>query len=470
MLTNVAVTQQPSDLIQRAWVEIAYLMRLSNHDLFRSNSWTRDMIRSGRYLDALKEYGPRLHNWFRFWKARFESVNLQPQSRSRVIISMEYEYMRIYINSLALQAVLESCATTAPSQEGNESVDVSGGTPPALLSSTLVSLYKENEPYIAEVVKASRTLLRHVAYSLLPNNGLKHAPVRTMFRILSAAMFLLKTFALGAKEQDVAVSIQLLDDTVKAFRTSVVDDVHLVLRFADLLEHLTSNIRNKFVRFAVPGNDPNTQVSNAKRIRRRLSNVNVELSDRDRDSKLRNVHDTPSERIVYGETYNTHGPLAGIATNPIDPNDSSISIMPPPDFIYSNFNTSMINNNASFSYPTPSNPNPQIYPPQMSPTPNQTYPQQQQHQQQYPVSPEQQQQQRQQQVPYDLGYDWITLDVQPLVTNNYANNTTSSQMSSNVWAGAFGPEISDSLEMLGMLITNDPYSVQGNEGDQPAWA
>lgn len=51
---------------------------------------------------------------------------------------------------------------------------------------------KENAPYIKAVVDASRSLLRHVIDGLVPKNGLKHAPVRTHFRILSGAMFLLK--------------------------------------------------------------------------------------------------------------------------------------------------------------------------------------------------------------------------------------------------------------------------------------
>ena len=64
-------------------------------------------------------------------------------------------------------------------------------TPPALFPSKLVDIYKQNAAYIGEVVDASRNLLR-LAVDGLPSGGLKHAPVRTHFRILSGAMFLLK--------------------------------------------------------------------------------------------------------------------------------------------------------------------------------------------------------------------------------------------------------------------------------------
>jgi hypothetical protein len=100
---------------------------------------------------------------------------------------------------------------------------------------------------VREVVEGSRNLLKTVVDGLLPDNYLKHAPVRTYFRIISGAMFLLKTFALGAPRSDVRMSIELMDKTVQALRNCVVDDVHLGIRFADLLESLTSRLRTRFI-------------------------------------------------------------------------------------------------------------------------------------------------------------------------------------------------------------------------------
>ena len=64
-------------------------------------------------------------------------------------------------------------------------------TPPALFSSKLVDVYHRNIFYINELISASRNILDLAARELGPT-GLKHAPVRTHFRILAAAMFLLK--------------------------------------------------------------------------------------------------------------------------------------------------------------------------------------------------------------------------------------------------------------------------------------
>jgi hypothetical protein len=72
----------------------------------------------------------------------------------------------------------------------------------------------------------------------------------------------IQSFALGAKENEVKTSLDLLDRTIKALRTSVVDDVHLCLRIADLLEGLTTSVRHKFVRLAGHSADRAAQQDN----------------------------------------------------------------------------------------------------------------------------------------------------------------------------------------------------------------
>lgn len=142
----------------------------------------------------------------------------------RHILNIEYEYVRVYINSLALQAVVERCANPAggtvqptqptkhqqhhldpcpptPSPGPSSSVVVTpqGGRSPQWRGqggnvpfSTLAGLYGRDQGYVKEVVDASRNLLKTVVEGLLPGGYLPHAPVRTYFRIVSGAMFLLK--------------------------------------------------------------------------------------------------------------------------------------------------------------------------------------------------------------------------------------------------------------------------------------
>ena len=239
------------DQIIHCWAGISNAMHIGNERLFRSRKHTTDIIQSGRYIGLLKEFQPMLKEW---WK-EFERFRMPPYIRH--ILTIEYEYVRIYVNSLSLQAVVERCTNNAGggSAAGGS---VSGQSAPQLSPQTqnyygklplgqLGGFGVEDQEYVREVVNGSRNLLRTVVEGLLPGEYLKHAPVRTYFRIISGAMFLLKTFALGAPKADVELSIGLMDRTVDALRNCVVDDVHLGIRFADMLETLTSRLRNRFI-------------------------------------------------------------------------------------------------------------------------------------------------------------------------------------------------------------------------------
>ncbi|KAI0382637.1 hypothetical protein F5Y04DRAFT_270213 [Hypomontagnella monticulosa] len=239
------------DQIIHCWVGVSDAMQLGNERLFRSRKHTTEIIQSGNYTKALKEFQPILRHWWREFQ-RFD----MPEN-IRHILTIEYEYVRIYVNSLALQAVVERCtvnagASTNAAHGGNVAVGNPQLSPQTqnylgnLPLGHLGGFGHEDQEYVKEVVDGCRNLLRTVVEGLLKEGYLKHAPVRTYFRIISGAMFLLKTFALGAPKSDVEVSISLLDRTVDALRTCVVDDIHLGTRFGDLLESLTTRLRDRF--------------------------------------------------------------------------------------------------------------------------------------------------------------------------------------------------------------------------------
>jgi hypothetical protein len=242
------------DRIIHCWAGISNAMRIGNERLFKSRQYTTKIIQDGSYIELLKDFQPML----KAWKTEFERFTLPPYIR--YILSIEYEYVRIYVNSLSLQAVVERCTNNASNHThlgGNQGYGAVGG--PAPLSPETEDYYRKlplfglggfnaaDQEYVRQVVDGSRKLLDTVVNGLLPHDYLKHAPVRTYFRIISGAMFLLKTFALGASKSDVEHSIGLMDAAVNALRNCVVDDVHLGIRFADLLETLTLRLRSRFI-------------------------------------------------------------------------------------------------------------------------------------------------------------------------------------------------------------------------------
>lgn len=239
------------DQIIHCWVGISTAMHNGNQKLFRSHKHTTHIIQSGEYTTELQKFQPILKDW---WKT-FEQIRMPTFIRH--ILTIEYEYVRIYVNSLALQAVVErSTANAVNPHHTLANFNSNLGLAPtqtqtqnllgALPLGTLGGFGAEDQEFIKEVVNGCRNLLKTVVDGLLPGGYLKHAPVRTYFRIISGAMFLLKTFALGAPRSDVELSISLMDRTVAALRDCVVDDVHLGTRFGDLLESLTHRLRVRF--------------------------------------------------------------------------------------------------------------------------------------------------------------------------------------------------------------------------------
>lgn len=138
------------------------------------------------------------------------------------------------------------------------------------------------------------------------------------------------------------MSLSLMDRTIEGLRTCVVDDVHLSIRIADLLGTLTSSIRTKFVRLAA-NNGPGYNVSSRSRSPMAASARNPPQQEVDRGQGGFGQGTTTYLNPMNGNAYTyvpagrpTADALAGIATESIDPTDSNVIFMPPPDFSSSN--------------------------------------------------------------------------------------------------------------------------------------
>lgn len=224
----------------------------------------------------------------------------------------------------------------------------------------LMELYRVNEQYIQEVVDASRKILRMVLERLVPGDHLKHAPVRTCFRILSGMIFILKvlfplvlwipiltlqTFTLGAKEDDVRVSLDLQDKTVEALHTHVVDDVHISNTIARLLELLTTSIRTRFLRFAPldragdsDGHDRTSAplpVSSTQSPRGGLHGP--EGSSHSWHESAHGLGHVDGHNQAGTAIGSIHDPLASIPAQPINSSNINVSFMPPPPSVYHSY-------------------------------------------------------------------------------------------------------------------------------------
>lgn len=91
------------------------------------------------------------------------------------MLLVEWEYVRLYINSLALQAVAE--------RESSQVVGIDGQA---------VRISEEDAVYIDHVVEASKSILNYMISEFAPRGYLRLSPVKVFLRIISAAVFLVK--------------------------------------------------------------------------------------------------------------------------------------------------------------------------------------------------------------------------------------------------------------------------------------
>lgn len=206
------------------------------------------------------------------------------------------------------------------------------------------------------------------------------------------------------------------------------DDVHLCLRIADLLEGLTSSIRTKFVRL------PPRPLSSPEQARR---NAQYPSNQFDNNAQTYNPSDRFQYRSDTGDVF--QNPLAGISRTYNNLHDSNITIMPPIGNTYAN--------NANYTFSNHSGTN-STY----SPTQQHTNHQQRQ-QQQYAMS-NNSNSNNEFNMPSEE--DWLTLDLNPLLDTSGGLGGGDS----NQWFGAFGPETHNNLEVLGKLV-NEQYRGDG---------
>ncbi|KAK5988265.1 Transcriptional activator ARO80 [Cladobotryum mycophilum] len=205
------------------WIELSRLIRSSSEFLFPSKSVTQDLLHSGRYAEFLDHFRPLLAQW---WEQYSRITN---GSVSHRLLSIDYQFVRLYINSMALQAV---------------SHRVSTGQNPTMGS----QLEKTSDyAFIREVIDGCTHILETVI-KLANDNHLKYIPTRLHIRIASASIYLIHALALGARQSELTRSIALVDSAVNALRVHAVDDVHLGVRYASLLQKHLKGLRKRFIR------------------------------------------------------------------------------------------------------------------------------------------------------------------------------------------------------------------------------
>lgn len=231
-----------------------------------------------------------------------------------------------------------------------------------------------------------------------------------------------KTFSLGGKASEVQISLHLLGATAKALRTSYVDDVHLCLRIADLLDGLLSSITAKFIRL------PPRPLSSPELARRNTMYLDNPQSGQSFDPS----HQFNSYWSNLGGSDSGQNPLAGLPRSYNNPHDSNISIVPPIGNTYLHSNA----NNTSYQFASPSS---STYSTSQQPNYNMAG------NNDFSMPTEE---------------DWLTLNMNPLLGGDGSGMSGADGQ----WLSAFGPEMADNLEVLGKLTGEQGYGNNGGMG------
>jgi hypothetical protein len=229
-----------------SWVGMTKLMETISDMFFPSAAITRQLLLSGRYKSLLRHFQPILEQHHRdlnelqgisSWLFIYASGLTEHTGISetfRDILFIDYQYIRLYINSLAIQAVVERALP--------QSNDSSSSRDALLISNMSPSDYALN----AEVVGAACHILRKTV-SLAHSGLLRFAPVRLYLRIISASIFLLKAMSLGCGNNELQVSLGVLEECIQALKTTAIDSMHLSSRYGTLMERHVTRFRRNFV-------------------------------------------------------------------------------------------------------------------------------------------------------------------------------------------------------------------------------
>ncbi|EKG11279.1 hypothetical protein MPH_11624 [Macrophomina phaseolina MS6] len=225
-----------SEAFVSAWIELTKLVKSASDMLFPSASFTRQLLRSGRYIGLLEHFQPLLAQW----RGRY----LDSQRLGDVLqdmLAIEYQFVRIFVNSLGMQAVVER--TLDEADDFNQpNPDPNTPIPPI----QPLSVDSTDYDFIQEVVDGSCEILRKVI-KLAEANLLRFAPVRIYLHITTSAIYLIKGLSLGVWNTKLRASLDVLDRGIQALRSGTLDDMHLASRYATLLEVHVARLRRSFV-------------------------------------------------------------------------------------------------------------------------------------------------------------------------------------------------------------------------------
>ncbi|GAA6008902.1 hypothetical protein JCM11491_003828 [Sporobolomyces phaffii] len=203
---------------------IAALMGTIQERLYPNKEITRSMLRTGHWESFIRS----LDHELQMMMIKAKNM-LQQQNVEATLLQIEFEYVRLYGNAIALRALQERLRRAV---KANDLWFVS----PSLLN-------LQEGQWVIDALNAAQSILNQTVSFLSPKGYLRVAPSRIFQRILFAATFLFKALAVGVVEHGQSKVLGLLDQAITALHESAVDRQHIARGFAALLRRLQAQCR-----------------------------------------------------------------------------------------------------------------------------------------------------------------------------------------------------------------------------------
>ncbi|KAJ5085032.1 hypothetical protein N7532_009803 [Penicillium argentinense] len=188
-----------------------------------------------RFMSIVEENQILIANW------RQQNLSsAEPGTTFLDILFIEYQYLRVLVNSVGMQVVLQR-VLTHDNPHSETTIDHS-----FIERTRRLNMTGREYGFIEEVIDGCCQTLEKVA--LLGNTGALHySPMRILFRTISSSIFLMKALALGVRNSKLQEALQILDRAIAALQDNNQDDTHLKSQYAALLQTQAARLRRSLV-------------------------------------------------------------------------------------------------------------------------------------------------------------------------------------------------------------------------------
>ncbi|KAF5572837.1 hypothetical protein FPCIR_14170 [Fusarium pseudocircinatum] len=213
----------------QAQVELTTLFGNAHDILFASRSRTAELMMRGDYTKYIDDATKAMYSWQHAWA----SLSISPHLR--VCLNLMQEYLRLYVNAFAFQAVIYRASINNDTSSDSPH-DSRPRTSKIFPDSAMAS---PDARHIYEAADAAETLIRILADDMHPEKRLRYMPARFYLYEVHSAVFLYKAHACGAissgKHAHVAC---LMGRFISALKAAAIDENHIAASYARLLERL----------------------------------------------------------------------------------------------------------------------------------------------------------------------------------------------------------------------------------------